>query len=295
MRRMEKLQGVFVPLITPMFDDANVDLEGVYSLAKHLLSFSSVDGLFALGTTSEFMELSYDERKAIIQTLAEIPNRKNPITVNVGGLPVEDMLELSTFALEKGIDALTFVLPDSVQPDPEAVFTYLTPLRKRNFPFLLYWTPAYSRHRSDMAVVEKLLEIPSFVGLKDSSQDMVVFTDLCTQYGQEISIFQGVEMLHLCSLAVGSAGVVGGGLNVYPRLLAEITTAFTLGDLDKARALQRQVNRHWEQISVGDAFRSACKHYWKTQGFLKGAYTRMGKNLASESELDPSYAKLVAL
>jgi dihydrodipicolinate synthase/N-acetylneuraminate lyase len=31
MRRMEKLQGVFIPLITPMFDDSNVDIEGVYA------------------------------------------------------------------------------------------------------------------------------------------------------------------------------------------------------------------------------------------------------------------------
>jgi hypothetical protein len=65
--------------------------------------------------------------------------------------------------------------------------------------------------------------------------------------------------------------------------------------MDKARALQRQVNRHWEQISAGGTFRSACKLYWKTQGFLKGAYTRMEKNLASESELDPAYGQLVAL
>ena len=114
---------------------------------------------------------------------------------------------------------------------------------------------------------------------------MVVFTDLCTRYGREISIFQGVEMLHLCSLAVGSAGIVGGGLNLYPRLLAEITTAFENGDLDSARTLQQQVNTHWEHLNADTAFRSVCKHYWKTQGLLKGVYCRVGNNLSSESTL----------
>ena len=46
--------------------------------------------------------------------------------------------------------------------------------------------------------------------------------------------------------------------------------------------------------SPTDAFRSVCKHYWKTQGLLQGVYCRMGKNLASESELDPFYAELAA-
>jgi 4-hydroxy-tetrahydrodipicolinate synthase len=295
MRRIDRLQGVFVPLITPFLDQSTVDLAGLKHLAQHLLACQSVDGLFGLGATSEFVELSYDERKAIIAILAAIPDRKKPITVNTGGLPVDQMLQLSAFALEKGIDAITLVLPDTVNPDPEAVFTYLEPIKRAQFPFMLYWSPSYSRHRSDLAVVEKLVDVPSFIGLKDSSQNMVVFTDLCTRYGKEISIFQGVEMLHLCSLAVGSAGIVGGGLNLYPRLLAEMTTAFENGDLNSARTLQQQVNTHWEQLNARAAFRSVCKHYWKTQGLLKGVYCRVGNNLSSETAMLPFYTQLVAL
>ena len=95
----------------------------------------------------------------------------------------------------------------------------------------MYWSPVASDHRPSLALVDLLMKMKNFVGLKDSSRDMVTFTDICTHYGAEISAFQGVEMLHLASLAVGSVGVVGGGLNLYPRLLAEITEAFNAGDL----------------------------------------------------------------
>jgi 4-hydroxy-tetrahydrodipicolinate synthase len=292
---MDRLQGVFVPLLTPFLDQSRVDLAGVQHLAQYLLACQSVDGLFGLGATSEFVELSYDERKAIIEILAAIPNRKKPITVNTGGLPVDQILQLSAFALEKGLDAITLVLPDTVPSDPQAVLTYLEPIRKAHFPFMLYWSPSYSRHRSDVAVVEKLVDTPSFIGLKDSSRNMVVFTDLCIRYGKDLSIFQGVEMLHLCSLAVGSAGIVGGGLNLYPRLLADMTTAFEHGDLDSARTLQQQVNTHWAHLNADTAFRSVCKHYWKTQGVLKGVYCRVGNNVPSESAMVPRYTQLVAL
>jgi dihydrodipicolinate synthase/N-acetylneuraminate lyase len=73
-------------------------------------------------------------------------------------------------------------------------------------------------------------------------------------------------------------------LNLYPRLLAEITEAFTARDLRKARALQQRVNECWDYIAKGKGFRSLCKHYWRERGVIQGTFCREGANLTPTTE-----------
>jgi dihydrodipicolinate synthase/N-acetylneuraminate lyase len=102
-------------------------------------------------------------------------------------------------------------------------------------------------------------------------------------------------MLHLASLAVGSVGVVGGGLNLYPRLLAEITEAFDRRDFERARTLQRRVNESWAYIARGKGFRSLCKHYWKDRGVIQGTFCREGANLTPSAEQMGQLKEIAAL
>jgi len=279
MRRMKHLSGVLVPILIPMFDDGSLDLEGTRGLAERFLSFSSVDGLFALGASSEFMHLPFDERKALIETLAGIDRGAKVITAHTGGLPLDQAVELTKLAGRLGIDAAALVIPDEVPPDAAAVSGYFRTIAETGVPFAVYWSPVASSHVPSLRIVQGLMDIPQFVGLKDSARNMVVFTDICTRFGDQISAFQGVEMLHLASLAVGSCGVVGGGLNFYPRLLAEITEAFGAGDWDRARAIQRKVNASWDVLAESRAFRSLGKQYWRSQGVLEGVHCREGANV----------------
>jgi len=279
MRRMKNLKGVLVPIIIPMFDDGSLDLDGCRRLGETFLSLPSCSGLFALGATSEFMHLPFEERKTLIEAFATIDRGKKVIMVNTGGLPLDQVIELTRLVISVGLDGVAVVVPPDVSTETAAVEQYFRRIGESGAPFAVYWSPVVSEHRPSLDLIAALMKMKNFVGLKDSSRDMVTFTDICTHYGTEISAFQGVEMLHLASLAVGSVGVVGGGLNLYPRLLSEITEAFTARDFEKARALQRRVNKSWEYIAEGKGFRSLCKHYWKERGVLRGTFCREGANL----------------
>ena len=284
MRRMKHLTGVLVPMIIPMFEDDGLDLEGTRRLAERFLSFPSVDGLFALGASSEFMHLPFDERKALIEVLSRVERGGKVITAHTGGLPLEQVIELTRLAGRAGIDAAAVIIPNEVPPEAGEVSGYFQRIAETGVPFAVYWSPVASSHVPSLQIVSALMEIPQFIGLKDSSRNMVTFTDICTRYGGEISAFQGVEMLHLASLAVGSCGVVGGGLNFYPRLLADITEAFRAGEWDRAREIQHRVNASWDVLAEGKAFRSLCKQYWRSQGVLEGVHCREGRNVPLDGE-----------
>jgi dihydrodipicolinate synthase/N-acetylneuraminate lyase len=292
---MKNLKGVLVPIIIPMLEDTSLDLEGTRRLAETFLALPSCDGLFALGATSEFMHLPFEERKALIELFAGVDRKGKVIMANTGGLPLEQVTELTRLVSSAGLDGAAVVVHPEVPAEAEAVEGYFAAVSEAGAPFTVYWSPVASEHRPSLAVVQKLIGMKNFVGLKDSSRDMVTFTDICGRYGAEISAFQGVEMLHLASLAVGSAGVVGGGLNLYPRLLAEITEAFERRDLEKARNLQRRVNESWDAIAVGRGFRSLCKHFWKDRGVIQGTFCREGVNLSPSADQMTKVRALAAL
>ncbi len=283
MRRIPELKGVLAPVLTPIMADDSLDLEGNRVLAEKLLSSEYVDGLFTVGATSEFMALSYDERMELMKVFAEIPRNGKVMTVNTGCLPDHQVIEMTGLAGELGFDAAAVPVPEHIDTDPASVCRYFKDIAAVGVPFTIYWTPMVKQHKPTLEIVSRLMEYSTFVGMKDSSRDMVEFTSIAAAYGEDISVFQGVEMLHLVSLAVGSAGVVGGGLNLYPGLLAEITRNFEAGNIAEARRLQLQVNQSWDSISVGGGFRSLCKQYWSHKGIISGTRCRAGSNLEMNS------------
>jgi 4-hydroxy-tetrahydrodipicolinate synthase len=295
MRRMKNLHGILVPIVIPMFGDGSLDLEGTRGLAEAFLCLPSCNGLFALGATSEFMHLPFDERKTLIEVFGTVERCGKVIMIHTGGLPLDQVTELTRLVVSVGLDGVAVVVPPDVPAEQDAVVQYFAAIAEAGAPFTVYWSPVASKHQPTLALVEKLMGMKNFVGLKDSSRDMVTFTDICACYGREISAFQGVEMLHLASLAVGSAGVVGGGLNLYPRLLAEITEAFDQRDFDKARKLQQRVNESWSTIARGGGFRSLCKHYWRDRGVIRGTFCREGVNLSPSADQMNELRDLAAL
>jgi dihydrodipicolinate synthase/N-acetylneuraminate lyase len=106
------------------------------------------------------------------------------------------------------LGGVAVVVPPEVPTEVSAVELYFLTVGETGAPFAVSWYPVVSEHRPSLALVYSLVKMKNFVGLKESSRDMVSFTDICTHHGGEISAFQGVEMLHLASLAVGSVGVV---------------------------------------------------------------------------------------
>lgn len=280
MRRFEKLHGVLAPMVTPMFENGAIDLEGLVKLAQTLLDARSVDGLFALGATGEYMHFNHEERKNIFRALAQVRKGEKIIIVNAGGLPEEETIDLTEFAAKEGLDCVSMPIPPCEDKEIGRLFSYFEKIGKIGMPFMAYWP---HKHKNPPAILfEKLMEAPAFVGIKDSSRNMELFLKTCVSFGKTISIFQGDETLHLPSLACGSAGIIGGGLNLYPGLLAQITTAFNKHDYEKARELQLKVIDSWKVLSKNDNYRWLCKKTWKERGVIQGDYCKEGKNFVND-------------
>ena len=61
------LRGIIPPVVTPLTDINNIDLNGLEKLIEHLLA-GGVHGLFMLGTIGESTSLSLNLRKELLRT-----------------------------------------------------------------------------------------------------------------------------------------------------------------------------------------------------------------------------------
>jgi len=273
MRRLPILSGVLVPNVTPMFADGSLDLAGYTHLAQAFLDAPGVDGLFAIGASGEYMHLDPPRRRELMTVLGQLDRHGKVIAANAGGLPTADTLGLVEFAAQQGLDLVSVVLPTHVPDTPADILAYYREVGQVGLPFMVYRPPAVTTHGLTPQLVEDLLAIPTFVGLKDSSRDLELFAILCQRFGDDVSVIQGVEMLHLPALALGSAGIIGGGSNVYPGLLRKLATAFAANDLATARQLQLTIIEAWAFLADSGHFRTLAKTMWQSRGCLTGTFS----------------------
>lgn len=288
MRRFPKLQGVLTPNLTPMKTNGSLDLDSYARLSQTFLDAPSVDGLFAIGATGEFRALNVDERLELVRVLSQLKRHGKVISANAGGLSTAETLQLVQQIARVGLDLAAVVLPIHVPDTPEAMSAFYREVDAVGLPFLVYQPAGFSTHKLSLELLERLIDLPRFVGLKDSSMNLMLFSEMCYRYGHTISVIQGVEMLQLPALACGSAGIVGGGANLYPGWLSALNKSFTAGYLDHARKVQHEISTTWYKLSASKNFRTWLKQVWQAKGIIDTSFSRIDEDavLASPAELE---------
>jgi 5,6,7,8-tetrahydromethanopterin hydro-lyase len=92
-------------------------------------------------------------------------------------------------------------------------------------------------------VVEDLADIPNIVGLKDSSGNLTYTMEILEYAGDRINVLVGHDEVVLNALAGGVHGMILASAQVYPEVWQAVFEAVRWGDLETARALQRQVQK----------------------------------------------------
>ncbi len=80
---MENLSGVYLPVVTPFYDNA-VDYESYVNLLNYYTN-KDISGFIPLGTTGESPCITDDEYKRIIHTTLETVDGQLPVFAGIGG------------------------------------------------------------------------------------------------------------------------------------------------------------------------------------------------------------------
>src|SRR5215217_3129773 len=107
---LNRLHGIFPPILTPLHEDQRIDHESLTSLVDHLIG-EGVHGIWAMGTTGEFACFDADEREAAIATTVKATRGRRPVIANVGDASTLLTLEHARRAVKAGADAIAATPP----------------------------------------------------------------------------------------------------------------------------------------------------------------------------------------
>lgn len=246
---MPPLSGVLPPLITPLLDCDTLDVAHLEKLVEHQLT-GGVHGFFLLGTTGEGPSLSHRLKHELVHEVCRLAQGRVPILVNISDTSMTESIALARHSAESGANAVVVTSPYYFPLDQENLWLYLKQLIGRlPLPVYLYNMPSHVKVNIGTEVIERALQEPAILGIKDSSGDMSYFhtlVKLAKQRG-DWSVMVGPEELFAEVLSCGGHGGVLGGANLYPRLLVQLFQVARAKDHDQLSRIQEKLlwlNRH---------------------------------------------------
>ena len=235
--------GVMPALVTPFNKDESINEENLRNLVSHLIE-QGVTGLVPVGTTGEFVNMTFKERLKVIEIVVDEANGKVPVIAGTGESGTQLVVNMTNAATDLGADAALIVTPYYLKPKAKGLYDhYFTISEKTDIPLLLYNIPVCTGVELPWTVVEDLVDIENIVGIKDSSGDYKYFSALLEKVSDKISVLIGWDENVLGALAGGAAGCILGSANVIPKVWLEIYDHVKNNRLQEAQSLQKKVQK----------------------------------------------------
>jgi formaldehyde-activating enzyme len=137
--------------------------------------------------------------------------------------------------------------------------------------------------------VEDLADLPTVIGIKDSSGDLTYTMEILEYAGDRIDVFVGHDEVVLPALAGGVSGMILASAQVYPEVWQEVIRLVKVGQIDDARARQREVqklSRIFCRHGGGVAVKAALKMMGLDMGPPRKPLKRVGGGLIHETRAE---------
>lgn len=281
------LCGIVPPLVTPLLDNDNLDIEGLGRLIEHVVS-GGVHGIFILGTTGEAQNISFDLRVEMIKETSRLLGRRLPLLVGISDTSISDSIRLAKVAADFGADAVVSAPPyyfSTGQPELAEYYEKLIP--QLPLPVYLYNMPTHTKVSFAPSTIRRIAENENVIGFKDSSANAAYFQSVMhiMQDRKQFSIFVGPEEMMAESVLLGASGGVNGGANMFPSLYVKLYDAAKVKNMPEVARLQDIVMEISRQIyNLGNYGSSYLKGVKCTLGlmgicndFLAAPFNRFGE------------------
>lgn len=228
--------GSLVAIVTPMFENGQLDLETL----KKLIDFhvaAGTDGIVIVGTTGESPTVDVDEHCALIKTTVDHVAGRVPVIAGTGANATAEAIALTAKAKTLGADACLLVAPYYNKPSQEGLYQHFKAVADAvEIPQILYNVPGRTGCDISNETVLRLAQHPNIVGIKDATGGIERGTALLLQAPAGFAVYSGDDATALALMLMGAKGVISVTANVAPALMHVMCVAALAGDLASARA-----------------------------------------------------------
>jgi 4-hydroxy-tetrahydrodipicolinate synthase len=240
---MKYFSGAYTALITPFTEDDQLDEEGLRVLIRRQLQ-ANIDGIVVLGTTGEAPTLQEWEKKRVM-AIAKEECSSTPLIVGTGSYSTKQTIENTKEAENAGADAALIVIPYYNKPTQEGLYHHFKAIAQAtSLPIILYNAPGRCSQNLHLDTLKRLLDIPTIVGIKETSGDMDQIIDvigLVKNTRPDFTVVSGDDPLTLPLMALGGDGVISVISNILPREVKNLVTAMATGNFELAREIHHEL------------------------------------------------------
>lgn len=235
---LNKLKGTGVALVTPFHKDGSIDFKSFRKLIDRCLD-GKVEYLVPLGTTGEAATLSQNERRAILDFVVEINDKRVPIVLGLGGNNTQEILTTLEECDFDGVDAILSVSPYYNRPSQKGIFQHYKMIGNNcPIPVLLYNVPARTGSNMDSETILQLAhEVKNIVGIKEASGNLEKAMHIIKNKPKDFLVICGDDLLSLPLIACGADGAISVIANAYPKDYSEMIRLALDQNFDKSRKL----------------------------------------------------------
>jgi 4-hydroxy-2-oxoglutarate aldolase len=231
--------GVFPPIATP-FINGKVAQDKLASNVEKW-SRTGLKGLVVLGSNGEYVYLSEEEKRSVVDSVVQSAAKEMLIIAGTGCESTSETLRLTEDCARLGAHAALVVTPHyyAGRMREDALMKHFSELADHSpIPILLYNVPKFTHINMSADFVARISQHANVVGLKDSSANVIQLQELLNGVADDFSVLVGTAGVLFSGLTIGCAGAISALANVAPEACVKIFDLVKAGDLDAARELQ---------------------------------------------------------
>lgn len=176
--------------VTSFYENGNIDEEAVKANIEFLLE-EGLESIFIACGAGEFHNLSNEEFESLVKLATSVVDGKVPLYTGVGGNLTEAIVK-AKISQKHGADGYLILPPYLIEGEQEGIYEYY----KAIITSTDLNTILYQRANAvlEAETVEKLVQFPQVIGMKDGVGNMEMNIELTQEFGNRLAWLNGMPM-----------------------------------------------------------------------------------------------------
>ena len=209
-----KLNGVFLPIITPFINNT-IDFFSYKKLINYYIK-KGITGIIPNGTTGESPTINDNEFEELLDKTVEYNKSKVKIFYGVGGNNTQEVINKIKIVNKYKIDGILSVCPYYNRPSQDGIYNHFLKISEStDLKIIVYNIPYRTGINIDNDTIFRLAELQNIIGIKDSCGDIKQTMDLIMNISDNFSVLTGEDIFYYLNLCLGGDGGILASAHLY--------------------------------------------------------------------------------
>ena len=268
-----QLKGIFTPNLVPLDAQGDINEPELRRYVDWLID-RGVHGLYPNGSTGEFTRFNVEERRRIIEIIADQTAGRVPILAGAAEANVKETVAACEHYHGLGCRAVAIVAPFYYKLSSHGVYAYFKEIADNSpIDITLYNIPMFASP-IDVDTVRRLAdECPRVVAIKDSSGDlphMMRMIDAVRPNRPEFSFLTGWDAALMPMLLIGCDGGTNATSGIVPEITRRLYDLTMAGQIEQAKEVQYRLLRLFDVMLYKSEFPEGFRAALGLRGFKPG-------------------------